>query len=75
MEGVRYQFKSVLKAFDICFKTIYLFEFQFPQEGHMFYTFIESFFYNFKPTNNNYCKVHIIFDYLKEKEKSVLNVE
>jgi len=63
-DGIRYTFKSVLKALDIWFKTIYLFDLQFPEESIMFYRFLECFFYNFKSTKS-YSKVHIILEYLK----------
>lgn len=64
VEGIRYQFNSVIKALDICFKAIYLFDFQFPEESNMFYTFLELFFYNFNG-NKNYTKVHIFLEYLQ----------
>ncbi|XP_060880673.1 uncharacterized protein LOC132952394 [Metopolophium dirhodum] len=63
-DGVRYNFKSILKALDICFKAIYLFDLQFPEESIMFYTFLECFFYNFKSTKS-YSKVHILLEYLQ----------
>ncbi|KAL5239404.1 hypothetical protein ACI65C_006814 [Semiaphis heraclei] len=66
IEGVRYNFKSALKALDTCFKSMYLFDMQFPEESNMFYTFLECFFYNFKGTRS-YSKVHILLEYLQKK--------
>jgi len=64
-EGVRYKFNSLLKALDICFKCIYLFDFKFPEESIMYYSFIECFFYNFKCTKS-FAKVHIMLEYLEK---------
>ncbi|CAH1126083.1 unnamed protein product [Ceutorhynchus assimilis] len=59
----RYEFTSILSALDICFKIIFLFDLKFPEESIMFYTFIESYFYKFKPSHN-YAKVHILSEFL-----------
>jgi len=64
IEGVRFKFKSVLKALDICFKSIYLFDFKFPEESIMFYSFMECFFYGFNLTKS-FGKVHIMLQYLE----------
>lgn len=66
IETVRYNFKSTLKALDICFKSMYLIGMEFPEESSMFYTFLECLFYNFKDTRS-YSKVHIILEYLQKK--------
>lgn len=57
-DDIRYKFKNVLRAVDICFKIIYLFDLKFPEESVTFYSFLESFFYDFKPKHVT-PKVHI----------------
>jgi len=65
IEGVRIKFQSVLKALDICFKCIYLFNFKFPEESIMFYSFLECFFYGFNLTKS-FAKVdNIMLLYLE----------
>ncbi|KAB0798919.1 hypothetical protein PPYR_06799 [Photinus pyralis] len=63
-DGIRYNFKNFVRAVDICFKIIYLFDLEFPTQCISFYSFLESFFYEFKPKNNT-SKVHILSDYLR----------
>lgn len=63
-EDIRFKFKNILRALDICFKIIYLFDLEFPAESLIFYSFIETYFYKFKPTNATNSKVHILCEYL-----------
>lgn len=66
-DDIRYNFKSFVRAVDICFKIIYLFNLDFPPECSIFYSFIESFFYNFKSKNLT-SKIHILSEHLKTSE-------
>ncbi|XP_031338513.1 uncharacterized protein LOC116167315 [Photinus pyralis] len=63
-DGIRYKFKNFIRAVDICFKLIYLFNLEFPPESIMFYNFLEIFFYFFEPKNVS-TRVHVIIDALK----------
>ncbi|XP_050544261.1 uncharacterized protein LOC126907191 [Daktulosphaira vitifoliae] len=63
LDGVRYIFKSIIKALDICFKSIYLFDFKFPDESVIFYSFLEYFFYDFID-KLSFPKVHVLEQYL-----------
>lgn len=66
-DDIKYKFFNILRAVDICFKTFYLFNLQFPSEATMFYTFLESYFYQFK-TLQTFPKVHILSEFLTETE-------
>lgn len=50
-DGVKYLFKSVIRAFEILFKIIYVFNLEFPPESSLFYSFCESYFYKFITKN------------------------
>ncbi|KAK4886450.1 hypothetical protein RN001_002721 [Aquatica leii] len=63
-DDIRYNFKNFIRAVDICFKIIYLFDLEFPPACLTFYSFIECFLYNFKSKNLT-SKVHILSDTLK----------
>lgn len=58
-DGIKYKFHSFLRAVDICFKTIYVFDLDFPNESIMFWNFIETFFYNMK-SKHSFSKVHVL---------------
>ncbi|VEN56638.1 unnamed protein product [Callosobruchus maculatus] len=45
-DDIFYSFYDIIKAVDICFKMIYIFNLEFPQESKMFWNFIEKAFYN-----------------------------
>lgn len=64
-DDIRYKFFNILRAVDICFKIIYVFNLDFPPEAIMFYTFLESHFFQFK-TQQCFPKVSILSEYLKE---------
>lgn len=75
-DDIRYNFKNFVRAVDICYKTIYLFDLEFPPACLTFYSFIESFFYNFKSKHIT-SKVHILSDYLNnvlDQENSNVSV-
>lgn len=63
-EDIRFKFSNILRALDICFKIIYVFDLEFPAESLIFYSFIETYFFKFKLTNNTNSKVHILCEYL-----------
>lgn len=62
-DNYRFTFKNILRALDICFKIIYLFDLEFPLESVMFFNFVETYFYKFQPTKK-YPKVQILIEYL-----------
>lgn len=66
-DNIRFKFTNVLKAFDICFKIIYLFDLEFPPESILFYSFIEMYFFKFKSMNTTNSKVHVLCEYLKNQ--------
>ncbi|XP_075158212.1 uncharacterized protein LOC142231488 [Haematobia irritans] len=51
----RYNFLSVLDAFDTLFKIFFVFNLQFPEESDVFYYFIQLFLFNL-PTSKKYAK-------------------
>nr|CAI5835350.1 unnamed protein product [Callosobruchus analis] len=63
-DNIRYKFSSILKALDICFKIMYLFDLDFPTASQIFCSFIEINFLKFKPINNAKSKVYILCQYL-----------
>lgn len=63
-DDIRYKFSSLIKALDICFKTIYLFDLEFPPESVTFYSFIEAFFFDMKTPNHS--KVSVLCEFLKQ---------
>lgn len=60
----RYMCNNVIRAFDIIFKIIYLFNLEFPKQSEMFYNFMESCIYKMKNTKPSYPKVSIISEIL-----------
>lgn len=60
----RYKCNNVIRAFDIIFKIMYLFNLEFPKQSEMFYNFMESCIYKMKNTKPNYPKVSIISEIL-----------
>ncbi|KAJ8984803.1 hypothetical protein NQ317_013000, partial [Molorchus minor] len=44
-DDIRFKFFHILKAVDVCFKIIYIFNLDFPQESKMFCNFLEKCFY------------------------------
>lgn len=68
-DGVRYTFFHILRAVDICFKIIYLFDLDFPRESEMFWTFREYNFFEIKG-RNSFPKVHILSEALKENQEN-----
>lgn len=66
-DEIRYPFISLLKAFDVLFKTFYVFNLQYPQESEIFYNFIQSLFYDM-PANKKCIKASSIkYEILKLK--------
>lgn len=45
-DNLKYPFVSVLKAFDLLFKIIFVFNLQYPSESEIFYHFIQDLFYD-----------------------------
>lgn len=60
-----YKFINMLRAVDICFKIIYLFNLDFPKESIMFWSFIELHYFKMKGTTS-YPKAFILSEALKE---------
>lgn len=52
----RYEFFTILNAFDMLFKIFFVFNHQYPTESEVFYNFIQTFFYDL-PTNKKFTKV------------------
>ncbi|KAJ8963595.1 hypothetical protein NQ314_005494 [Rhamnusium bicolor] len=65
-DDIRFKFSNVLRALDICFKIIYLFDLEFPAESVVFILFIEICFFKFKSAITN-SKVHILCEYLADQ--------
>lgn len=65
-DDIRFKFTNILRALDICFKIIYLFDLEFPAESLTFFSFIEIYFFKLKSTNNVNTKVHILCEYLTD---------
>ncbi|KAL1492416.1 hypothetical protein ABEB36_010668 [Hypothenemus hampei] len=63
-DDVRFEFKNFIRAVDLCYKIMYLFNLDFPQEAGIFYSFIEMFFYEFKSNISN-PKIHILMNSLR----------
>lgn len=55
----KYPFLTIVKAFDVLFKTFFVFSLQYPEESEIFYTFIQSLLYNI-PTSKKFVKVSTI---------------
>lgn len=68
-DDIRYQFLHILRAVDICYKIIYLFDLDFPLESEMFWNFIEHFFFKTKG-RHSFPKVHLLSEYLKENRET-----
>ncbi|XP_055907793.1 uncharacterized protein LOC129942758 isoform X2 [Eupeodes corollae] len=66
-DGVKFQFKSLIRAVDICFKTFHLFNLHYPIACSSFWTFIQLFFYKITPTSSN-PRIQILIDFLKKKK-------
>lgn len=67
-DDIGYNLKIFLRAVDICFKIIYLFDLNFPPESLTFYRFLETFFYNFNSQNVT-SKVHVLSEHLKNTDE------
>lgn len=65
-DGIRYKFFSVTRAVDMCYKIMYVFNFEFPIECKMFWSFIDKYFYKMKEAS--FPKVHILCEHLSNIE-------
>ncbi|XP_031353765.1 uncharacterized protein LOC116178415 [Photinus pyralis] len=66
-DDVKFKFYNIIRAMDICFKIFHVFNLEYPNECHMFWTFIETYLYNVK-SNKSYTKVYELKDFLKSGE-------
>lgn len=64
-DGIKYSFSNFLRAVDICYKTMYVFDLAFPPESVTFWTFTDNFFFDVK-CNETSTKVHIMADALSQ---------
>lgn len=58
-DEISYPFLTIINAFDILFKTFFVFNLEFPEESEIFYTFIQSLLYDL-PTSKKFVKVSSI---------------
>lgn len=65
-DGVKYPFKNFLRAIDICFKTFYVFNLEYPPASFMFWSFFQHFFFKIEKGKKNLTcsKVHVLAEYL-----------
>ncbi|KAF5290676.1 hypothetical protein FQR65_LT01966 [Abscondita terminalis] len=68
-DEVSYKLFHIIRAVDLCFKIIYLFNLDFPPESEMFWTFIEYHYFKIKG-RNSFSKVHVLSEFLKENRVS-----
>lgn len=65
-DNIMYKFVNIVRAVDICFKTIYLFNLDFPTESIMFWSFIELHNYKMKG-GTTYPKSFILSEALTDQ--------
>lgn len=59
--GNRYPMKKVLIAIDILYKIFFVFNLKFPDESELFYTFLQTMYYEMK-ADKSFAKVSVIRD-------------
>lgn len=64
-DEVKFEFNSVVRAVDVCFKIYHVLNLEYPKPSTTFWTFIENFFYKFKA--KSYPKVNILCSALQDK--------
>lgn len=63
-DGVKFPFISFIRAVDICFKTFFLFNLEFPNQSSNFWNFMQSLYF---PNKQKCCtKAHILLSAIKE---------
>lgn len=66
-DDVKFSFTSFLRAVDICLKIFFVFNVQFPIEAVIFWSFIQTNFYEINATKS-YSKVHVLLEQLRSEE-------
>lgn len=52
-DNIRFPMVHILTAVDILFKIFFVFNLEFPNESKLFYTFLQTFFYEMDNNNKN----------------------
>lgn len=66
-DGIKYPFKNIIRAVDICFKIFYLFNLEYPNASLIFWNFIQNFFYKLK-TKTAFSRVGMLVDEIANKQ-------
>ena len=64
-DGIKYPFKSIIRAVDICFKIFYLFNLEYPNASLIFWNFIQTHFYKQK-TKTVFSRVEMLINEINE---------